>query len=426
METTAPTRRFQLLTLAVTALAFLLRVAYLPSQSVSLDDFSVGLTAINFVESGQLGPIMWNHPDLCNLLVYLSLKLFGTGAAGLKGMSVLTGTLSVTMIALVGRRLTRSEGAALVAAALWAVDSLAIDLSRQAVHEIYQSFFPLLGIYLALRFRDRNRSGWLVASGVAFGLGLASKWSAAFPLAVTCALLARDAWRERGIGWSGRLALFCRDAALLVILPTLVYLITFLPWFGRGYTLSDWGELQRSMYQETRTHTSYNGVTGDFRPVLWFVRPVAYQDVSFNRQEGGAADGPSLERDVTVLLALTNPLVWLLVLPALLFALARGVRERDPGLGLLGGFFLAAYLPLLAASRPIWANTAVSVLPYGLMAVGYLLVRRLVAGKRGALLVAAYLALVSVASVPLYLLATGLGPATPVLREYVGERLKNR
>jgi dolichyl-phosphate-mannose-protein mannosyltransferase len=425
-EAVPPSRRFLWLTCALSALALLLRAAFLSSQPVSIDDFSVGLTAINYVESGQLGPIMWNHPDLCNILVYYAMRCFGSGVVGLKGMSVLTGTLSVTCIALAGRRLLQSERAALLAALLWALDSLSIDLSRQAVHEIYQSFFPLCAIYLALRYRESGRLWWLVASAFGFGLGLASKWSAAFPLAVTCLLLLWDIWSERGTPLVQRLASSARNAALLVIIPALVYLVTFLPWFGRGYSLAEWLPLQQSMYLETKTHASYKDeVTGDFRPVTWFVRPVAWQDLSFNRSEEGSFSEPSVDENVTVFLALTNPLVWLLVLPALTFTLVRAVRCRDAGLYFLGALFLASYLPLLAASRPIWVNTALSVMPFALLAVGYFLTESL-AGAVGRRVLAGYLVAVLLVSAPLYLLATGRGLKTPVLKDYVKNRLYNR
>ena len=426
-ETVAPTPKFLWLTLGITVLALLLRVVLLSSQPVSFDDFSVGLTAINYVKDGQLGPIMWNHPDLCNILVYCAMKTFGTGVIGLKGMSVLAGTLSVSCIALVGRRLLKNETAALLAALLWALDSLAIDLSRQAVHEIYQSFFPLLAIYLALRYRESGRARWLAGSGVVFGLGLASKWSAAFPLLVVFLLLARDLWSDSGSSTPQRLARGAQGIALLCIVPALVYLITFIPWFARGYSLSEWVPLQQSMYLETKTHVSYNPqVTGDFHPAAWFLKPVAWRDLSFNRLEGAPAAEPTVDDNITLFLAITNPLVWLLVIPALIFTALRAVRGRDEGLYLLSALFLAAYLPLLAASRPIWVNTALCVMPFALMALGYFLVEGLAGVRAGRKILAGYLVLVLLVSAPLYLLATGKGLKTPLLKSYAKDRLYNR
>ena len=68
----------------ITLLALFLNGFQLASQPVSHDDFDVALSAINYMESGQLGPTMWNHPCLRNILVYYALRAFGSGVLGVK------------------------------------------------------------------------------------------------------------------------------------------------------------------------------------------------------------------------------------------------------------------------------------------------------------------------------------------------------
>ena len=60
----------------ITLYALLLNGFQLASQPVSQDDFDVALSAINYMESGQLGPTMWNHPYLRNILVYYACLLY--------------------------------------------------------------------------------------------------------------------------------------------------------------------------------------------------------------------------------------------------------------------------------------------------------------------------------------------------------------
>ena len=62
-------------------------------------------------------------------------------------------------------------------------------------------------------------------------------------------------------------------------------------------------------------------------------------------------------------------------------------------------------------------------MPYGVMAVGYLLVSFADARRYGNKLLVGYLALVLLLSTPLYLLACGDGLKTPILRDYVKHRL---
>jgi len=418
------------MTILVTLLGLILRSLYLSSQPASLDDFGVGLTAINYMDSGQLGPVMWNHPDLCYILVYYSLKLFGPGVVGLKGLSVLFGTLSITFIALVARRITRDENIALLAAFLCAIDSLSIDMSRQAVHEIYQSFFPVVGIYLAYRFRESGRSLWLAGSGVAFGLGIATKWNGVFPLVVVCGWLILVIWWESGLLKKEKCARTAHIAAMLIVLPVLVYVLTFIPWMKHGHSLEEWGRLQQSMYRETATHMGYKGtVKGDSNPALWFIIPVSWDDLipevdTSNTGRGDSSD----DNSITILMGLTNPLVWLLGIPAFIHAGRRAFLQRDEGLCLLTALFAATYGPLVMVSfsRPVWVCTALSVMPYVVIAVAYLLSTCCPSFEKRKKMFIAYLTLVVMFAGPLYLLAIGKGLKMPIAREYLQQRLETK
>jgi dolichyl-phosphate-mannose-protein mannosyltransferase len=411
----------------ITLLALFLNGFLLARQPVSQDDFMVAISAINYMESGQLGPTMWNHPCLRNTLVYYFLLAFGSGVLGVKGVSLLLGTLCTPLIGLVARRITREHRIALLAALLWACDALVIDFSRQGINDIYLAFFPLLAIYLAYRYRESGNQGWLAASGISFGLALASKWSGMFPLLATLALLLLAIRREGG-GTGERLARYLHAAVLLLVVPALVYLLTFAPWFGRGYSVAEWPALQRSMFLETSQHAGYTPKQWDDqdnRAYKWFVLPSVFVDPWMNLDSPAGTPGgkaPSFEDSVTVALGYANPLVWLLVLPAVFFVIRRGIRERNEGACYLGGLFLMSYLPLIASLRPIWMNTALSVLPYAIMAVAWLVWSVAERFRSRQLVLTLYLTAVLLVAFPLYLLAMGKGTKIPILKEHLVEQ----
>jgi dolichyl-phosphate-mannose-protein mannosyltransferase len=421
-DVTARTTLWALLSL--TLLALFLNGFLLAGQPVSEDDFAVGISAINYMESGQLGPTMWNHPCLRNILVYWAMLIFGTGVLGVKGVSLLLGTLCTPLIGLVARRIFRDDRIALIAALLWACDPLVIDFSRQGINDIYLAFFPLAGIYLVYRYRESGSQGWLLGSGICFGLGLASKWSCLFPLLVTFSLLTVDIRREDVRSAWERLARQCHAAALLLVVPALVYLVTFLPWFGRGYSLAEWPALQRSMFLETSQHAGYHPKLWDDRDnraYKWFIVPSVYVDPFMNMDTAGGGDRehPSFEESVTVVLGYGNPLVWLLVLPAVGFLIRRGVRARDEGAWYLTGLFCLSYLPLALSPRPIWMNTALSVLPYAIMAVAGFVWSMADLFRSRRLALTTYLTLVLVVAAPLYVLAIGKGTRIPYVKDYL-------
>jgi dolichyl-phosphate-mannose-protein mannosyltransferase len=374
------------------------------------DDVYSGFTAFRFMEAGQLGPTMWHHPCLRSILIYWSLHLFGAGWLGVKASSIAMGLLCVPMAGMLTRRLTGRRDAALLASFLWAVEPLAILYSRQAINDIYLAFFPLAGLLAAARWVDSERPRWLIASGVFFGLGLASKWSAAVPLALALAALLLLIWRKGGWGKAEKGFAGAFTVAALGLIPLVVYGATFLPWFARGYGLGDFIRLQGSMAHEMATHQGYLPfMFGDREPWKWFILPVSYENFAFDGEFDMANPPPlkELPEKMTSLVAQGDPLVWLLVLPSAAYLLWAGVRRRETGPVFLGSLFWAAYLPLAAATRPVWVNTAMSLLPYAIPAVAFFAADALRSLPGGRRIFRGWLALVALAAVPLYLLVTG-------------------
>ena len=209
-----------------------------------------------------LEPVFVVHPPAAKLLMAVGIRIFGYDAFGWRSASALFGSLSVLVIYLLARRLWDSRWLAAAAAVLLGVEGLQLVQSRLAMLDIFMSFFILLGVWLLLEDRARapGRAGprwWRLASGVAFGLAVSSKWSAAPLLPVAFAVgLAWEAVRLRpvrapkpemapmeGEGEAESVPMRRRprrdwlpyQAAALAItfglLPVLVYIGTYTPWF---------------------------------------------------------------------------------------------------------------------------------------------------------------------------------------------------
>ena len=377
----------------ITLLGATLRLHGLTEQPPLRDETLSAFTAENYVEHGLFGPTMPFHPNLRNHVLYASTRLLGTGVAGLRGPSVVMGILSLPLLALLVLRLTGDRLAAGIAAFFLAIDPVHITFSRQSIQEVHTAFWILLAVLLALQAFDEqwrlDRIAWLPLAGIGFGLAIASKHHGVFPLLVCLGLSLVSATRQSR--WD-RVAF---AAASLVLVPLTVYLLTYLPWFGRGYGLREWLPMQLALLAEMVTHTGYvDSSTIDDRPWQWFLKPLmGYGNFSH-------IDGRSW-----VTIAMGNPLTWMLVLPAV-FYLLLGQRSNR-GVMLLQLLFWASYLPLALSLRPIWLLSSVAVLPFAVGLVGRFLSswvpieqrRWLIAFSLGALVV----------SLLLYPLATARG-----------------
>lgn len=399
-------RNFAPLLLAVTLLALALRLAWLPGQPPLGDDLLSGASAINFVERSQVGPTMWHHPHLRDLLVYASMSVLGNGKLGLVFPSLLLGALAVPAVGFLGRRLAGAH-AGLLGALLLAADPLHIDYSRQAIQEVYTSVFGVAGVLFTLRYLDTRRAPWIVAAGVLFGVGVAAKWSVAFSLAVAVAYAAwHELRREEGPAalMAARFALL---ASALLLLPFAVYLATWAPWFSGGRTPGDWVHLHVAMATEARTHGGFNAATleSPHRAAAWFVWPSHYADAAVG------AEG------TTPIIAISNPLTWLLTLPAIAWLARAAWRERSLAHALLPALVLANWLPFALAARPIWLHSALAVLPFALAAVAAVLADLWKRGPAPRRLIVAYGVATLIVAAPLWILATGLATRIPGLRE---------
>jgi 4-amino-4-deoxy-L-arabinose transferase-like glycosyltransferase len=386
-----PSRRFAIVLAGIVLAGAFLRLGWIVAQVPTTDDSFVAWTATNYVTRGEPGPTMSMHPVLRNFLVYASMKAFGGSVFGVKGFSLLFGILLVGVTGLLVRRAVRDERAGLIAAALVALDIVQIDYSRQAIQEIPTAFFVVTGIWLvveALRSEDTRCWSWLLPiAGVTFGFGVASKYYAVPPLALSIGLLLYASWRRR------RAAEAVVAGVALGPLAFLTYLLTYIPWFGRGYDLGEWVRFQSAAVQAIASHTkpavSYLAFN---RPSLWFLQPFyGYVDVGF------AATG------LQVTIAAGNPFVWLAVLPAAAYSVMnRAQRRRDT---LLLAFFAATYLPFALSPRPVWLLSSVVVFPLAAGIMGSVL--SALARRFDKRLVLAYGCVAVVTSLLMYPLAIG-------------------
>lgn len=378
-------------------MGLVLRTYGLSSQPLSDDDRAVAVSALNYFETGHLGPTMWNHPKLRNILVYLTMHLFGTGVWGLKAASLILGTMSILILGLLTNRLVNKREVAYMAAFFLAIDPLHIDFSRQAVHEVYMAFFSLAGVYFALKFVDKEKPLMLVCSAVFFGLGMASKWNVVFSLFVT--YLALTAWiiTNPSFNKSEKIGNILFASSSLLLLPFVVYMFTFAPWFYHGHNIPEWIFLHKALYQDTVTHRGYlpYSLSLDHKPYLWFIRPVAFADLAF----GGGRP--------FFLIAISNPFVWLLTIPSTLFLLYKCTYTKAKGSCLLLGLFLFNYMPFVLAGRPVWALTALTVIPFAFAAVAYAIHSITIGWKHRKMFLLLYLIIVIIINIPLYILATG-------------------
>ncbi|MGH8904933.1 MAG: phospholipid carrier-dependent glycosyltransferase [Egibacteraceae bacterium] len=334
----------------------------------------------------------------------------------------LVGTLWVGVAYLAGMRLFRRRGTAALAALLLAVEGLAFTMSRIAMLDVFLGFWVTVGFWLLLIDRDQQwaempdaralterdplpvRPRWArYLAGVAFGLALATKLSALLAIAAAglFVLASELAWRRRltGRAWVETGRIVTSGVATLVLVPLVVYVASYGPWFAnfehtspgqeacpvQGCPTSVAGRIERAaqgwLGEQARILRFHRDLDADHpyraSALTWplLLRPVAYYYEDCSQAEADQGIACRVERgNVAEILGIGNPAIWWMALPAYLVLWA-AVRRRDWVAGAILLFAALQYFPWYFSPRPVFLFYATPMVPFTCFALAYASVR---------------------------------------------------
>ena len=160
-----------------------------------------------------------DHPPMVALLIRVSTSLFGAGEFGVRALSLLLVGAMPALIAFIAWRLFGSAEKAALAALMWIAMPLVAIGAVFVTPDAPLVVFWTLGLAALVELWRTGRRRWLIAMGLALGLALQSKFTAAFFAAgAVLALVATPSLRR----WLVSPALFAGLAVALVIFAPFV------------------------------------------------------------------------------------------------------------------------------------------------------------------------------------------------------------
>jgi dolichyl-phosphate-mannose-protein mannosyltransferase len=298
------------------------------------------------------------HPPLGKWLIGIGIKLFGNNEFGWRSSSALFGSASVLLIYLITKRLFKSEFLALSAALLMALDGLSLVMSRVALLDIFLMFFILLTFYFLLK-----ENYWL--SGLAIGLGVSTKWSAAFLIPVLLLLTLK--LKELN------LSQILKRAGQFIFLPMAIYLTSWIGWFvsDKGWSRNSGSNPISSLwnyhFEILNFHTnlvekhSYSA-----NPWSWLVlgRPT-----SFYYQSGDSCGTGECAQEI---LAMGTPLLWWSAVIAVAITLGFYLKTVNKSAEIVLAGFAGTYLPwFIFQDRTMFYFYSITTLPFLILALIY-------------------------------------------------------
>ena len=288
---------------------------------------------------------------------------------------VVLGAVLAFFLVLLTRRLFASAVAPWLVGAAVLLDGSMFAQSRIGMNDIYVATFIVAAWYFIVAAHSPRRSAArdIVIAGVLLGLGLASKWAAAytlggvFVLSVGATVLAYERGRPGTGGPLDLLAGRGRNAALLfasfAVIPLAIYLGSYVRWFGGSTAPYGWNlwELTQQMYWYHSSLTAPHCAGSpwwswplDLKPVYWYFGA-----------SGGGTNGYIYDAG--------NIVLFWAALPAAALTVALAIRTRSWSLAVLSIAMLAQYVAWIPISRVLFFYHFFTVLPFYLLCLAAML-----------------------------------------------------
>jgi dolichyl-phosphate-mannose-protein mannosyltransferase len=368
------------------------------------------------------------HPPVGKWMIAVGELLFGqTSSFGWRLASAVCGTLSILMVARIGRRLFGSTLLGCTAGLLLAFDGHHFVHSRTGLLDLFVMFWALAAFGALLVDRDAARARlaarmarqygsltwapsarfagtgpslgwrpWRIVAGICLGLCCGTKWSGLYFVAVFGLMTVLwDVGARRAAGVQGWLrGGLLRDGVPAFVSVVPVALITYVASWTGWFTTSGgwdrrWGAQHPSAhfgfvpdalrglwhYHQEMWHfhvTLHSPHPYKTNPWSWLVqgRPTSF----FYESPKRGVDGCTVEQCSKAITSLGTPTLWWGAVAAILVLLVMWAGRRDWRAGAVLAGLAAGYLPwFLFQERTIYTFYAVAFVPWVVLAVTYLI-----------------------------------------------------
>jgi len=332
------------------------------------------------------------HPPFGKILIMVGALLFGTTPFGFRFMGALFGVLMLPFVYLLGRNITKSRFIGAFAAFLFAFDFMHFAQTRLATIDVFITFFVIIMYYFmerytAVSFYDTPLQKTFIplgACGIAFGFGIASKWTGAYAgagLALIFFMQLYKRYREyryaltepdgccNNIEYSHIIAHF-KEYTLktigfcvlfFVVIPFTIYLLSYIP-----FVHNDHPGLFDKMINNQITMFRYHSELEATHPYssVWYEWPTMIRPIFYYARELGG----DLRRGIS---SFGNPLVWWTGIPAFLLTCYWALCRCEKTAVFLTVGYLAQYLPWILVDRCTFIYHYFPSVPFLVWMIGY-------------------------------------------------------
>jgi dolichyl-phosphate-mannose--protein O-mannosyl transferase len=320
-------------------------------------------------------PYEWTHPPLGKLIIASGISVFGYNPFGWRIMGVISATLMIPLIFILGKKLFGTWIGAFASAFLLTFDFMHFTMARMATVDTYVVFFVLASqLFFLIYLKDVLKNGWnapvlpLFLAVLFFALGFSTKWLVLYGFAAQLAILAvlrLKVVSKLKEGLSAKINAFLDHpysfVTAFLAVAVLFYFLTYIPDLLAGRTLAEVLDLQGAMYNYHATLDATHPFSSSWWTWPLMLKPV-WLHVSYL----------PLSMKSTIAL-LGNPAVWWGGFAFLILAVERALRKKDLVCAFITAFFFFQWVPYVFISRVTFLYHFYLNVPFLCLASAYFL-----------------------------------------------------
>lgn len=362
----------------------------------------------------------WTHPPLGKIIISLGITIFGMNPFGYRVMGTIFGILLVPLMYLFAFKIFKKSKYAFLAAFLMMFDFMRFTHTRVSTVDSYLTFFIICMYYFMYDYLVKNDNKIslrtslkpLLLSGIMFGLGAATKWSAIYAgggLAFLFFLsnlikfirLNKKSKKAARV-WIKKIfiptCLWC--VLFFIVIPLTIYILSYIPYLAShpGQNVFEvFVENTKEIFefhselQSTHTYASkwYTWVL-DMRPFLLYVNK-------------GLPDGMYAR-----ILSFGNPAVWWISTIFVFVSLFFTWRDKDKNGIILLVAYAFQYITWALISRTTYIYAYFTAIPFAILLFIYC-IKKMDSGKKSTnVIVGIYLLIVLILFVMFFPTLTGM------------------
>lgn len=280
----------------------------------------------------------WTHPPLAKEIMAGSMILLNSQESWVwRSPGVLFGILSIYLVYLLAQKLFNKKTISLISAFIFSIDGLNFVQSRTGMSDIYYVTFVLASLLFILN----KKCFW---GAVLLGLALSSKWAAiyAYPLFIPLLIYNRS----------------YRQVLFFFIIPPVIYLLSYIPFFLLGHTPQQFIQLQQQMWWY---HTGLKATHGYSSP--WWSWPLNLYPVWYFVDYQG--------KNMANIFASGNPIAFWVGITTLIWTGIEGIKRKSFTLLFILWGFLVFWLPWALSPRIMFLYHLSPSVPFLSLSIGY-------------------------------------------------------